>query len=190
MRSLVKLTMIFLWTFCTVPFARADNDIITLNLAKSHIIDLPEPAGTILIANPAAVNAILDQPQRLILMPLQPTATHMTILNRQGGMMIDATIMVSPRREQAVMVDRHCTGTGGCPASSTHYCTDLECLDLSMRGTTTPSAPPNMTSGPTPGTTPEPAPDQLNAGGFTPPTGLPATGFSPTAPLANQEPLP
>ena len=186
-RIKIRQKMLFFITILFIIFmndkkALCEETVITLNLASSHIIDLPAPASTILIGNPAAVNAILDNPRRLILMPLQPTATNITVLGRDGQMMLQAIIMVSPRREQAVMIDRHCT-SGACPPSTMHYCTDHECLDVSARNA------PN-TPMPAPGSGIVPANDALTAA----PTSLNVnnTPFSPPAglPLPNQEPLP
>jgi hypothetical protein len=181
--KLLLLLVIILFIAIQSPSkAISEESVITLNLARSHIIELPSPASTILIGNPNAVNAILDNPRRIILMPLQPTATNIMVLDRNNQIILQSIIMVSPRREQAVVIDRHCSGTGGCPPSTMHYCTDNECLDVNARNSNGgPMSPPNPVIN-----TNLAAPTSLNTSdagnaSFSPPAGLP---------LPNPEPLP
>lgn len=176
----IIIMIIFIYYIYSEPACAQQSSVITLNLATSTIINLDQPATTVLVANPQAVSAILDTPTRLVLMPLRATATHLTILNRDGHIIRDALIMVSPRREQAIMIDRHCVGGSGCPASTTHYCTDHECLDLAGQGNVNGSAQ-----------TPAPVADNTNNSSSSP-AGTSTTGFMPPSglPIPNQEPLP
>lgn len=106
---------------------------LKLSPDKSEIISLPEDVGTVVIGNPAHFSILADSPRRLIAVPKMPGASYVTILNKEGAVLMQRHVLVAPPKEKYVRVRKTCYGEsakGGCVATQTYYCPDI-CHEIS-----------------------------------------------------------
>lgn len=112
-----------------VPAARhalgQSRDVMQLGITEARIIELPRNAAAVVVSRPEAMNALLDTPRRLILIPRSVSATALTVIDERGRTILDADVMISGRDRQSVRVLRGCAGSGrGCAPSTVEFCAD------------------------------------------------------------------
>ncbi|MEM6901854.1 MAG: pilus assembly protein N-terminal domain-containing protein [Pseudomonadota bacterium] len=108
--------------------------ILRLGPAQAEIIDLPRPAGAVIIAAPDTVSAVLDSPQRLLLIPRQLSATSLTVLDDQDRPMLEAQVIISGRNNRSLRVTRGCPTGSRCPQSTVEFCAG-DCITLPLLAT-------------------------------------------------------
>ena len=117
----------------------ADTHVIRLGPAQSRIIDLPRPASAVIVAAPDALSALLDSPQRLVLIPRQISATSLPVLDSDGQPMLQSAVIISGRNSSSMRITRGCSALGNCLPSSVEYCAG-DCVTLPLMATV-PAAP-------------------------------------------------
>ena len=123
----------------SIPAAAADDppSVIQLGPSQARIIDLPRPAGAVIVAEPTALSALLDSPQRLVLIPQRIAATSLTVLDQAGRIMLGAEVMISGRQGNSLRMTRGCTTAGDCLPSTVEVCAD-DCVTLPLLAEATP----------------------------------------------------
>lgn len=93
---------------------------------RSEIVDLPEPIGRIIVGNDANANILMDNAQRIVVVPRAIGATFFTILDQDGQVIMQRHVIVGSPRENYVRVRRSCSaGSDGCNPIETFYCADM-----------------------------------------------------------------
>lgn len=107
-----------------------DPDAIRLTPDRTKILRLREDAASVIVANPTHASVVLDSPRLLILMPRTPGTTAFTVMNAQGQVLLERSIIVSATQPKYVRVRRICSGNNrDCAPSTYHYCPD-GCYDV------------------------------------------------------------
>lgn len=100
---------------------------IKLTPDKSEIVNLDKAAASIIIGNPLHASVVMDTAQRLIVTPRTPGATHMTVLDSDGSIVMQRHILVVSPKEKYVRIRRSCGGAEGCEPTSVYYCPEGLC---------------------------------------------------------------
>ncbi len=101
------------------------HPMIRLTPEKSEIIRLDEEARSIIVGNPVNLSVLMDNTKTLILVPQVPGATHFTILDKSGKVIMQRHVIVASAKEQYLRVRRTCAMAGGaCEQTSVYYCPD------------------------------------------------------------------
>lgn len=96
---------------------------VRLTPDKTEMVHIDEPAGSIIIGNPAHLNVMLNNPRTLLLAPRVPGATQLTVINNSGKVIMQRHVIVSGPKEQYVRVRRACVNGGNtCQPISVYYC--------------------------------------------------------------------
>ena len=83
-----------------------NDDILRLTPDKSELIRFEEEIGSILIGNPLHINAVADSSKTLVIIPRAPGATHFTILNKAGEVILKRHVIVASPKENYVRIKR------------------------------------------------------------------------------------
>ncbi|MBV6633382.1 MAG: pilus assembly protein N-terminal domain-containing protein [Alphaproteobacteria bacterium] len=108
--------------------------ILRLGPAQARIVELPRPAGAVIVAAPDTVSAVLDSPQRLLLIPRQLSATSLTVLDDLDRPMLEAQVIISGRNNRSLRVTRGCPTGSRCPESTVEFCAG-DCITLPLLAT-------------------------------------------------------
>lgn len=100
---------------------------------KSEIVNLDTPAASIIVGNPQHVSVAMDSAQRLIVTPLAPGATYMSVLDGNGSVVMQRHILVAAPKQQYLRIRRTCnTVAEGCEPTSVYYCPEGLCHQVSI----------------------------------------------------------
>jgi hypothetical protein len=104
----------------------ADESTIRLTPDKTKIVRLTQDAASVIVTNPAHASVLLDSPRLLVVMPRVPGSTSFTVLNKQGQIIAEKTVIVSAAaKAKYVRIRRMCdTGGAGCVPTAYFYCPD------------------------------------------------------------------
>lgn len=116
-----------------IDTALATHPPLKISPDKSEILVLDEDAGTIIVGNPAHLNVLADSATRLILVPRSLGATYFTVLDQNGGVIMQRHILIAAPQENYVRIRRSCAGQEGCTATSVYYCPDA-CHSVTLPG--------------------------------------------------------
>lgn len=127
--------------------AAFDNDEIThpplkLTPDKSSILMLDRSAGSIIIGNPAHLNILADSANRLIVVPRAPGASFFTVLDQDGGLLMQRHVIVASPKEKYLRVRNTCASGEDCQPTSVYYCPDM-CHEIIASDTSQDSAGPS-----------------------------------------------
>lgn len=114
----------------------AAQGMLKMSTSRSVLIELPEDAKTVVVANPTHLTALLDNPRLMILVPGEPGTTSLTVLGRKGDVIYDRDVVISAIGPSQVRITKSCAAAGaqgGCAPTTILDCTD---------GCVTVSAPP------------------------------------------------
>ena len=153
----------------TYPMLRLSPD-------KPEIIRLDADARSVLVGNPAHLNAVLDNTRTIVLVPRDPGATYFTVIGHDGSVIMERYVIVAGPAHKYIRIRRACPpGATGCNATSVYYCPDL-CYETEIMGAAqgqpgaAPAPPPTAGSGnymngnnPPPTAAPAPMPDAAPA---------------------------
>jgi Flp pilus assembly secretin CpaC len=96
---------------------------------KSQLIRLDKQAGSVVVGNPAHLTVLLDTPTLAVAVPRQPGATHMTIVDKEGNVIMQRHVIVASPKENYVRVRRSCANAGNsrtpCQPTSVYFCPDM-----------------------------------------------------------------
>lgn len=100
---------------------------------KSELVRLDKPAGSIIIGNPNHLSILADTSKTLVLVPRAPGATHFTVLDMDGAVLMQRHVIVASPKEKYLRVRRSCAGSDddNCQQTSVFYCPDM-CHEIIM----------------------------------------------------------
>ncbi len=87
------------------------------------IVSLPEDASSVIVGNPAHATVVLDNPRLMIITAGIPGMTRLTVLGRQGNVIMSENIIVNGATDGMVRVRNACiNGAEGCQPTRMFYC--------------------------------------------------------------------
>jgi hypothetical protein len=92
---------------------------------KSDILEFNRDVGRVIIGNDQHANLLMDSARRLLVVPRAPGATHFTILDNRGKVMMQRHVIVAGPEQQYIRVRRTCLEGGLCEETSVYYCPDM-----------------------------------------------------------------
>ncbi len=94
---------------------------------KSEIIHLDQDAKTIIVGNPAHLSVLADTPTTLILVAKTPGATHFTVLDKNGEIIMQRHVIVASPKKNYVRLRKSCASSedDDCQSTSVYYCPDM-----------------------------------------------------------------
>ncbi|HTK84447.1 MAG TPA: pilus assembly protein N-terminal domain-containing protein [Patescibacteria group bacterium] len=100
---------------------------IRLTPDKPQIVNLDTDASSVIVGNPAHLNAIMDTTRSLVLVPRDPGATHLTVMGQNGKPIMERYVIVGAPAQKYIRIRRDCTGVPGssCEPESVYYCPDM-----------------------------------------------------------------
>ncbi len=109
------------------------HPMIRLTPDKSELVRLDRDAVSVVVGNPAHLSVLLDTPRVVVLIPRVPGATHFSILDRNGDVIMQRHAIVASPKQEYVRVRRSCVnaGDGACSATSVYFCPDM-CHEISV----------------------------------------------------------
>lgn len=123
--------------------------ILRLTPDKSELVRLDGDAVSVVVGNPQHASVLVESPRLLVVVPKAPGATHFTVLNKDGGVIMQQNVIVSGPAKDYVRVRRGSCGekskAGECAKTDVYYCPDM-CHGISP-GATDGKAPNNAGSG-------------------------------------------
>lgn len=95
-----------------------------LNLTpdKSELVRLEQDAGSIIVGNPDHLGVMMDNRKLLILVPRQPGATYLTVLDGAGKVIMQRHVIVASPKNDYIRIRRSCRGPEDCEPTSVYYC--------------------------------------------------------------------
>jgi len=116
---------------------------------KSEIVRLEEDAISVIVGNPDHLGILMDDSRLLILVPRQPGATYLTVLNQAGQVIMQRHVLVSVANQNYIRIRRSCGGAAGnaaCEDTTVYYCDGMchETAIVENNGTSV--VPPPMTA--------------------------------------------
>lgn len=88
-----------------------------------QIINLSEDAASVIVGNPAHATVAMDNPRMLIVNAGIPGMTSLTVLSREGKVILSDKIIVNGATENYVRVRNACiNGSEGCQPTRMFYC--------------------------------------------------------------------
>lgn len=106
---------------------RADNvshaDLI-ITPDRSEILRLDREAGSVIIGNPQHLNVLAENSKMLVLVPRMEGATHITILDKNGDVIMQRHVIVGATQERYVRVRKSCAASNdsACESTQVYYC--------------------------------------------------------------------
>lgn len=100
-----------------------------LNLSpdKSELVRLPREASSVVVGNPAHITVLLDTPTLAVIIPREAGATHFTILDKEGKVIMERHVVVAAPKPNYIRIRRSCANAASgtnCQPTSVYYCPD------------------------------------------------------------------
>lgn len=95
---------------------------------KSELVPLDRDAASVIIGNPAHIGIALDTPNLAVIIPRQAGATHFSILDREGKVVMQRHVLVGSPKKNYVRVRRSCGNAAeesNCQPTSVYFCPDM-----------------------------------------------------------------
>ena len=93
-----------LMLLATLPAVAAEPVIVTVHQAT--LLRLQRPAEVVLIANPTIADVVVESPQTIFVLGLEPGETSLHILDGRGNEILQSAVVVVPTAERTVTVYR------------------------------------------------------------------------------------
>lgn len=102
---------------------------------KSELVRLDREAASVMVGNPTQIAVLLDTPRLAVVIPRAPGATHFTVLDKDGNVIMQRHVLVTSPKENYVRVRRSCGSVTGpaaanCQPTSVYFCPDM-CHEVS-----------------------------------------------------------
>ncbi|MCB1537525.1 MAG: pilus assembly protein N-terminal domain-containing protein [Rhodospirillales bacterium] len=139
--------------------AMDDDTPIRMTPDGPAVIQLDRDAGSVIIGNPAQASAVLENPRTIMLVPQQPGATKIIVLDRDGKTLLNRHVLVGGGRSGFIRINKPCGATTQnetCHPVAMYYCPD-RCYETSV--------PQPGSDVAAPATAPAPPPSSAASGG-------------------------
>jgi hypothetical protein len=105
------------------PSGEDTHPMLSITSDKSELVRLDSDAASIVVGNPDHLGVLMDNRRLLILVPRQPGATYMTVLNSAGEVIMQRHVIVATPKTDYIRIRRSCAGQGDkCKETSVYYC--------------------------------------------------------------------
>jgi len=93
---------------------------------KSELIRLDKEAGSIIVGSPSHLSVLADSAKTLVLVPQLPGATYVTILDKQGEILMQRHVIIGSPKKKYVRIRKSCNADQeGCESTQVYYCPDM-----------------------------------------------------------------
>ena len=92
---------------------------------KSELVRLEKDAGSIIVGSPSHLSVLADSARTLVLVPQVPGATYVTILDKQGNVLMQRHVIIGSPKKKYVRIRKSCAGESDCQATQVYYCPDM-----------------------------------------------------------------
>lgn len=95
---------------------------------KSELVRLNKEAASVVVGNPAHITVLLDTPKLAVVVPRQAGATHFSILDKEGNVIMQRHVIVASPRKNYVRIRRSCSKAAqgvACQPTSVYFCPDM-----------------------------------------------------------------
>lgn len=116
-----------------LAFNEQTHPPLRLTPDKSEILNLDTEVKRVIIGNDVHLNILTDSAKRLILVPRAPGATHFTLLDRDGQIIMQRHAIVVSPKEKYVRIRQTCRGGDSCMPVQMYYCPDM-CHEIAIIG--------------------------------------------------------
>ncbi len=114
------------------PVGSDTHPILKITPDKSELVRLDSDAASIVVGNPDHLGVLMDNRRLLILVPRQPGATYMTVLNSEGAVIMQRHVIIASPQADYIRIRRSCAGQGrDCQETSVYYCPGM-CHQVGM----------------------------------------------------------
>lgn len=138
------------------PEGSDTHPILKITPDKSELVRLDSDAASIVVGNPDHLGVLMDNRRLLILVPRQPGATYMTVLDSDGAVIMQRHVIVASPQADYIRIRRSCAGQGrDCQETSVYYCPGM-CHQVGMVNSTGSGDMPPIAAQPVPNS---PAPE-------------------------------
>lgn len=104
---------------------------LMVTLDKSEIVHLDHDIGSIILGNPLPASVLMDTSKTLIVVPKTTGTTHVTVLGKDGLVLMDRHIIVDAPKPRYVRVRTTCIGKEkGCTPNRSFYCPEGRCAEI------------------------------------------------------------
>lgn len=104
---------------------------LMVTLDKSEIVRLSHDIGSIILGNPLPASVLMDTSQTLIVVPKATGTTHVTVLGKDGLVLMDRHIIVDAPKPHYVRVKTTCIGKEkNCTPNRSFYCPEGRCAEI------------------------------------------------------------
>ncbi|HEY8189703.1 MAG TPA: pilus assembly protein N-terminal domain-containing protein [Micavibrio sp.] len=107
------------------PSGEDTHPMLRLTPDKSELIRLDQDAESVIVGNPTHLGVLMDNRRLLILVPRQPGATYLTVLDAKGDIIMQRHVLVAVPGTDYVRIRRSCSAEAlskGCQQTSVYYC--------------------------------------------------------------------
>lgn len=88
-----------------------------------RIISLSEDAASVIVGNPAHASVVLDNPRLMIITARVPGMTRLTVLGRNGKVIMSENVIVNGAASGLIRVRNACINGGeGCAPTKMYFC--------------------------------------------------------------------
>ncbi len=116
----------------TEDIKETTHPILRLTPDKSELIRLDSDANSVIVGNALHVNVIADSERTLVVVPRSPGATHFTVLDNNGQIIMQRHVIVASPKKDYVRIKRTCReDSGDCLNTSVFYCPDM-CHEIGL----------------------------------------------------------
>lgn len=100
------------------------HDAINLTMDKSELIRLDQDAASIVVGNPSHVNVLAENPRLLVVVPIAPGATHISVLGPRGDVVMQRHVIVAAPNQNYMRIRKSCAkmNSDDCVRTQTYYC--------------------------------------------------------------------
>lgn len=97
---------------------------IHITMDKSEMVKLDRNAASVIVGNPTHASVLMDSPQLLVVVPRAPGATHFTVLDQSGAIILQRHVIVAAPKENYIRVRTASCGADNddCSKTSNYYC--------------------------------------------------------------------
>jgi len=122
------------------PLEGETHPVLNLMPDKSELVRLDREASSVIVGAPSQVSVVLDTPRLAVVIPRSPGATYMSVLDKEGNVIMQRHVVVAAPKKNYVRIRRSCnsnaatTGRGGaCQPTSVYFCPDM-CHEVGQGG--------------------------------------------------------
>lgn len=111
----------------------ATHPLLRLTPDKTEMVRLEREAGSVIVGNPDNLSVLTESPRLLLFVPQRAGATHVTVLDREGAILMQRHVVVAAPKEKYVRIRRSCANAsrqGDCQPVTVYYCPDM-CHEVS-----------------------------------------------------------